>query len=71
MPKVTPVGFGEAAVALGDVVRDRQRGAVELIGEEPIATPELLGVVADFVREIHGLLIDKQFLEAEGHERRR
>jgi hypothetical protein len=52
-------------------VRCRHRGAIELIGEEPIPTLESLGAVADFVREVHGLLIYEQFLEAEGHERRR
>ncbi len=45
-----------------------RRSAVELIGEEAVATLELLGVVADDVREVHGLLVDDQLLEVERHD---
>ena len=40
--EVPAVGYGEAAVAFGDVGGDREGGAVELIGKETVATRERL-----------------------------
>jgi hypothetical protein len=49
----------------GDVVWVRPRGAVQLVREEAVAPLELLGVIADHVREIHGLPVHDQLLEVE------
>ena len=42
--EVAAVGFPEATVAVGDVGRNREACAVELINEEAVAALELLGV---------------------------
>jgi hypothetical protein len=67
--EILPIGLGESAIALGDIRGNRQRGAVQLIGEEIMAAREGLGESGDFFGEIQGLLIDRQIFEHEGHER--
>ncbi len=68
--EVSSVGLGESTIAFSDVCRYREGGSIELKGEKPVSASEFLGVFADRIGEIDGLLIDQQFLEAEGHERR-
>ena len=39
-----------------------------MIDEETVTTLELLGDSANLIGEVHGLLIDQELLEGEGHE---
>ena len=41
--EVTPVGLCETAVPLGEIRCDRQRGSVQLINEEPVASRKAFG----------------------------
>ena len=51
--EVFAVGFCEATVAFGDVGRNGQGCAVELVGKESVTAGEVLGSRADLVCEIH------------------
>jgi hypothetical protein len=42
-------------------------GTVELVDQEVIAAGKFFGVRGDLVSEIHGLLVDLEILEHEGH----
>src|SRR5262249_39731442 len=64
---VATVGFGEAAVALGDVRRDGKCGAVQLVGEEELAARQVTRQCANRIGEEGRLLVDLEFLEGEGH----
>jgi hypothetical protein len=66
--EITTIGFGKAAVAFGDIGRDRERRTVPLIRQEAITAGEGLCATANFVGEIDCLLIDEQFFEAERHD---
>jgi len=65
--EVAAVGFGKAAVALGEVGADREGCAVELVSEEAKAAIEAGSELADLVGEVEGFLIDEEILELERH----
>ncbi len=65
--KVFSVSLGEATISLGEIRRDGQCGAVELIDQKVIAAGKVFSVRGDPVSEIHGLLIDLKIFEHEGH----
>ncbi len=67
--EILPVGFGESAVAFGNVGGDRQRETVELVGQEEVAARKALGQRAYGIGEGDGFLVDKKFFECEGHSR--
>jgi hypothetical protein len=49
---MTPIGGGEPPVAFGDVRRDREGRAAELVYEEAVAVLETLGLGADVIGEV-------------------
>jgi hypothetical protein len=63
--EISPVGFGEAAVALGKVRGDRAGHAVELVGEIVVASREIMRYRGGFVGEVDGALVDVQLFEHE------
>ncbi len=65
--EVPPVGFGEAAIAFGEIGGDREGSTIQLVGQEPITVRKLLRVAADGVGEIDALLVDLKLFEAERH----
>ncbi len=65
--EVLAIGFGESAIALGDVGGDREGGTVELVDQKSVATGELFGGRTDLVGKVDGLLVDQQLFELERH----
>jgi hypothetical protein len=55
----------EAAISFGDVGRDRESGPIQLVNKKAVTTLEPLGVGADLIGEVQGLLVDQEFLEIE------
>jgi len=52
MAKKFAIGFCESAVAFGEVGRDGHGGAIELVGEEAVASREGFGDCEDVVGEV-------------------
>lgn len=61
--EVLTVGFREASIAFGNIGRDGDCGAVELIDEKAVAAGELLSSSADCIGEVEGFLVDQQLLK--------
>ena len=52
--ELAAVARGESSVAFGDVGRDRDGGAGELVGENAVSAGEVRGSTGDAVREVQG-----------------
>jgi hypothetical protein len=65
--EVSPICLCGAAISSGDVGRDRASGPIQLVKKKAVTTLEPLGMGADLVREVDGLLVDQEFLEVERH----
>jgi hypothetical protein len=67
--EVASVGLREASIPLGEVGRDRQGRAVDLVSEEAEAARGVLRAGNDAIGEIDGASVDVEVLEHEGHRR--
>jgi len=67
--KVAPIWLGESPVSLRNVCGHRQGRPIQWIREKTVATWNPFGVTANCVGDIGGILVDKQFLEADGRGR--
>jgi hypothetical protein len=57
--------LGEPAVPLVDGRGNREGGSVQWINEKTVAAAELLGVAANVVGKVDGLLVDDELFEGE------
>ena len=65
--KVLSVWLGKTAVLFGDVGRDRERRAIELIDQKTVVSGELFSLLADRISEVDRLLVNDQLFDGECH----
>jgi hypothetical protein len=65
--EVAAIGFGKASIAFGDVRRDRDRSAAQLVRKRLRTTREGVCQLADFNGDGDGKLIHLELLEEERH----